>query len=97
MQSTTQSLTLGELLPADMQEDYSPEVLQTTLKEAIDIVKYDMPSSSGLGAHDISEIKEIYREYQENQENVTHSSGDSGTGYWNKSEEDNDAYWNKNN
>ena len=97
MQSNTQYLTIGEVLPSNMRSNYSSEVLQTPLQEAINIVKYDMPSTTGLGAHDISEIKEIYKEYQDNQQNASTSSEESDTGYWDKSEQENDAYWDKNN
>lgn len=79
--SDASSLTIGDVLPATMRAKYSAAVLAVSLKEARDIVKFDMPPTSNLSSDDIAALKEIYQEYQ------THNA------YWNKKEEDNEAYW----
>lgn len=83
--SDTNSLTIGDVLPANMRSKYSAAVLAVSLKEARDIVKFDMPPTSKLSADDIAALKHIYKEYQ------THNA------YWNKKEEDNEAYWSSQN
>ena len=79
--SDARSLTIGDVLPASMRSKYSAAVLALSLKEARDIVKFDMPPTSNLTADDVAALKEIYKEYQ------THNA------YWNKKEADNEAYW----
>ena len=79
--SDASSLTIGDVLPKSMRTHYSAAVLATSLKEARDIVKFDMPPSSGLSVDDIADLKEIYKEYQ------------SHNAYWNKKEADNEAFW----
>jgi len=86
----TKNLTIGNVLPSQMNSDYSEAVLNTTLTEAIGIALHDKPSTSGLTSSDISSVKQIYSMY-------LNKGGQSGSdsAYWNKSKADNDAYWNK--
>lgn len=94
----TSKLTIGDLLPADMKSDYSENVLNTPISEAIQIAKFDEPSTTGLDRQEISEIQEIYQTYQDEQEEGTNQpvGKSESNAYWNKSETDNTAYWDKN-
>ena len=62
--SEASSLTIGDVLPSNMRSNYSAAVLAVTLKEARDIVKFDMPPTSNLSTDDIAALKEIYSEYK---------------------------------
>ena len=80
--SDESSLTIGAVIPAYLRGKYSDTVMSVTLKEARDIVKFDMPPTSNLSAADIAALKEIYKEYE------THNA------YWNKKEEKKSkAFW----
>lgn len=97
MEPNTQNLTIGELLPADLQSEYSEKVLQTPLSDAINIAKYDQPSSTGLDEDEIEEIHSIYEEYENRSASSEGSSGSgSSNAYWDKSDDENEAYWDKN-
>ncbi len=89
---TNSDLTIGDVLPSEEKDKYSENVLNVTLKEAMDIVVYDMPPTSNLTNEEVKEIHEIYQCYLET------GGEDSGSdsAYWNKSPEGNQAYWDKN-
>jgi len=82
------TLTLGEILPSKLKSDY-PNVLNVTVKEALDIAKYMMPPTSGLSGQDVADIKAIYKEY------LADDDKGSDSAYWNRSTNDNQAYWSK--
>lgn len=84
-----ESLTIGDVLPEKYKGDYPEEVLNTSMDEAYNIVYYNEPPSSGLSSSDVEDILEIYKLYQ------TEGQQGDGTAYWNKSEDDNKAYWSK--
>lgn len=87
---SSNQLTIGDILPDDLKSNYSPEVLNTTVAQAREIVKLGMPAPSDLSQEDVKELNQIYKEYK-----ATGGQGD-GDAYWNKSEADNDAYWQSN-
>ncbi|MCB0600720.1 MAG: hypothetical protein KDC28_05815 [Saprospiraceae bacterium] len=80
------NMTIGDVVPADLKGQFSANVLNTTIKVARDIVKFDMPPPSNLSASDVAELEKLYSMYQDNQNKA----------YWHKSEAENEAYWNKN-
>jgi hypothetical protein len=83
------NLTIGDVLPSSMKSNYSSELLNTSMKTAIDVVKYSMPPPSNLTEKDIDDMNTIYSEYEGNHGNNTDSS------YWNSSPSDNEGYWSR--
>ncbi len=84
-----ENLTLGDVLPEKYKSDYPDVVLKTTMDEAYNIVYYNEPPSGGLSNEEVEDISEIYNLYQ------TEGQKGDGNAYWNKSEDDNKAYWSK--
>lgn len=82
------TLTLGDVLPSDLQAKYA-DVLNVTVEEAIQIVKYSEPPSSPLTLKQINELKEISQAY------LAKEDDNSDSAYWNKSTSENEAYWSK--
>ncbi|MES2797289.1 MAG: hypothetical protein V4683_15055 [Bacteroidota bacterium] len=83
-------LTIGDVLPATLKNHYSAAVLNVTIKEALDIAKFDEPPTSNLSDAAIKSINEIYSHYLS-----THAH-DTESAYWNKTDDENEAFWNKN-
>lgn len=85
------NLTVGDVLPSSEKSKCSSSILSVSLKEALNIAKYDMPPSENLTSQQVSELKQVYADYL--------SKGGEGAGsdsaYWNKSSDSNEAYWNK--
>ena len=93
----TSNLTIGDVLPDDLKsEDYPETVLQVPLTEAYSIAEEGMPPTSKLSMDDIQSIKDIFEEYYATgggSEEGTSEAG--GSAYWNKSPDENSAYWSK--
>lgn len=88
-----QNLTLRDVLPENLKSNYPDEVLATSMEEAYNIAVYDQPPTSALSKDDINDIVEIYELYQNKGQNG--QSNGSSPAYWEKSEEENKAYWEK--
>jgi hypothetical protein len=84
------NLTLGDVLPQALISKYSAEVMQVSLEEAYNIVKYDMPPTTPLSSQEIQSIRNIYAIYESKAD-----TSDPNAPYWNKSESENQAYWSK--
>lgn len=84
--------TIGDALPADMKADYPQSVLDVTLDEAVKIAVYDEPPTSALSEEDVEDVKEIFETYESE---GGPGSDAGGSTYWNKSPDENSAYWNK--
>ncbi|MEP6465956.1 MAG: hypothetical protein ABJB05_06605 [Parafilimonas sp.] len=84
--------TIGDALPDYMKADYSETVLNVPLSEAVNIAVYDEPPTSNLSQEDIDDINEIFETYQAD---GGPDSDAGGSAYWNKSVDENQAYWNK--
>jgi hypothetical protein len=84
--------TLGDALPDYLKGDYSAAVLNVPLSEAVNIAVYSMPPTSNLSEDDINDIIEIFQLYQAE---GGPGADPGGSAYWNKSKDENQAYWNK--
>ncbi len=85
------NLTIGDVLPENQKDQYSDAVLNMSLKEAMDIAVYNMPPTSDLTSDEVAQINKIYKDYVNN----GGDGSDSGSAYWDKSQEENQAYWDK--
>jgi hypothetical protein len=83
------NLTIGDVLPSSMKSNYSSELLGTSMKTAIDVVKYSMPPPSNLTEKDVDDMNSIYSDYEGTHTTNTDSS------YWNSSAADNEGYWSR--
>jgi hypothetical protein len=104
-------VTIGDVVPDDMQSDYSQTVLDTTLAEARNIVVFQMPPPEGMTDEDVKELNDLYNKYKSqggNTSNAFWSKVTSGAywnkkakpaddAYWDKSVDENEAYWDKHN
>lgn len=90
---TTIPETIGELLPEDLRANYSAAVLDLSLKTAYGIVEEGDPNPPGFTNEDRNALEDIFEKYQSAP--VWTTAGDD-TPYWNKSKDDNEAFWNKN-
>ncbi|MEP7318557.1 MAG: hypothetical protein ABI921_07440 [Panacibacter sp.] len=88
----TTSLTIGDVLPDYLKSNYSQTVLDVSLTEAVQIAVLNEPPTSDLSEADINSVIAIYQQYQSE---GGPDSNPGGSAYWNKSKDDNDAYWNK--
>ena len=86
------NLTIGDALPDYMKADYSETVLNVPLAEAVNIAVYSEPPTSNLSQDDIDDVIEIFQLYQSE---GGPDSDAGGSAYWNKSVDENQAYWNK--
>ncbi len=86
------NLTIGDALPDYMQDNYPETVLEVPLSEAVNIAVYGEPPTSDLSQDDINSVIQIFNLYQSQ---GGQGSDAGGSAYWNKSPDENQAYWNK--
>ena len=105
------NVTIGDIIPDDIKSDYSQAVLDTTLAEARNIVVYQMPPPEGMTDDDVQQLNDLYNKYKSQGGNTSNAFWNKLTtgaywnkkdkpaddAYWDKSVDENEAYWDKHN
>ena len=89
------NLTIGEVLPDDLKSNYPQSVLNVSVAEAFSIAEEGNPPTSNLSMADIEAIKDIFDVYYATGGGSEGGSEAGGSSYWNKSPDENSAYWQK--